>query len=101
MTQRICFVGHTHLLELIRYGNDSFQREPLSEGVTRLANDWQYIVNIGSVGQPRDGNHDAKYVIYDTQAMTIELRLIAYDINAVVRKIKAAGLPEANALRLM
>jgi diadenosine tetraphosphatase ApaH/serine/threonine PP2A family protein phosphatase len=100
MTEKICFIGHTHLLEIIHYDGQRLSRSPLSEGITRLSSDHQYIVNIGSVGQPRDGNHDAKYVIFDTEQLTVDLRYIAYDIEAVMQKIRAAGLPGVHAERL-
>jgi predicted phosphodiesterase len=100
MPENVCFIGHTHLLEIIEFGGQRLSRAPLPKGITRLSSDRRYIINIGSVGQPRDGNHDAKYVIYDTENLTVELRFIAYDIDAVVRKIIAAGLPEVHAKRL-
>jgi diadenosine tetraphosphatase ApaH/serine/threonine PP2A family protein phosphatase len=100
MPEKICFIGHTHLLEIIDYDDPELLRAPLHKGITQLSSDSQYIVNIGSVGQPRDGNHDAKYVIYDTENLTVELRHIVYDIQAVMKKIRAAGLPEIHAERL-
>lgn len=101
MPQRLCFVGHTHLLELISQNGSGFHRHPLPKGSTRLTGGHHHIINIGSVGQPRDGNHDAKYVIHDTDQMTVELRYVPYDIEAVVGKMKAAGLSEALAHRLL
>lgn len=100
MAEKVCFIGHTHLLEIIDFSSRGLLRAPLSEGITQLSSDRQYIVNVGSVGQPRDGNHDAKYVIYDTEQLTVELRHIAYDIDAVIKKIRLAGLPEVHAERL-
>jgi predicted phosphodiesterase len=100
MAEKICFIGHTHLLEIIDYDGQKLLRTPLLQGITQLLPDHHYIVNIGSVGQPRDGNHDAKYVIYDTEKLTLELRYIVYDIHAVMEKIRAAGLPEVHAERL-
>jgi predicted phosphodiesterase len=100
MKENLCFIGHTHLLEIIDFDGQNLSRSPLLKGITRLSSDRKYIVNIGSVGQPRDGNHDAKYVIYDTEKLTVELRYIAYDIQAVMQKIRAAGLPEIHAERL-
>jgi len=58
------------------------------------------IINIGSVGQPRDSNNNAKYVIWDSAQDTLEVRFIPYDVAAVVKKIKAAGLPKEHAERL-
>ena len=53
----------------------------------------KYFVNVGAVGQPRDNNPKAAYVIYDLDARTVELRRCPYDIATVRRKIKEAGLP--------
>jgi hypothetical protein len=55
---------------------------------------------VGSVGQPRDGNNNAKYVVFDAARYALELRYIPYDVETVVRKILAAGLPESHATRL-
>jgi len=60
----------------------------------------KYFVNVGAVGQPRDNNPRAAYVIYDLDAGTIELRRLEYDIPTTQRKILAAGLPERLAERL-
>jgi diadenosine tetraphosphatase ApaH/serine/threonine PP2A family protein phosphatase len=57
-------------------------------------------VNVGSIGQPRDGNPKAAYVIYDMAQQTIELRRLDYDIATAQKKIRAAGLPERLAARL-
>ena len=98
--QRLCFIGHTHTLEIIGYDGNSMEYSDLPEGLTNLAGDKKYIINIGSVGQPRDTNNDAKYVIWDSSADTIDVRFISYDIAAVVQKIKDAGLPAEHAQRL-
>ena len=98
--QRLCFIGHTHTLEIIGYDGKSMKYSDLPEGVTDLQEDMKYIINIGSVGQPRDTSNDAKYVIWDSSADTLDVRFISYDIAAVVQKIKDAGLPAAHAERL-
>ena len=100
MAERLCFVGHTHTLEITGYDGRHIQSEDLTEGVTRLDAEKKYIINIGSVGQPRDDSNNAKYVIWDSSADTIEVKFIPYDIAAVVRKIQEAGLPEEHAQRL-
>jgi predicted phosphodiesterase len=98
--ETICFVGHTHMLEMIGYEEQHLQHEPFTRGVNGLSVGKKYIINIGSVGQPRDGDNRAKYAIWDSRYHSIELRFIPYDIAAVVAKIRAAGLPEEHALRL-
>ena len=60
----------------------------------------KYFVNVGSVGQSRDGVAKATYVIYDLDEGSIELRRLDYDIAATQAKIRAAGLPERLAERL-
>ena len=99
--ERISFIGHTHSLEFIVYDGSEIAYNDLTEGLLKLEKDKKYFINIGSVGQPRDNSsNDAKYVIYDSTADTIDVRFISYDIAAVVRKIKDAGLPEEHANRL-
>jgi len=98
--ERLSFIGHTHTLEMISYDGQSMEYSDLPRGLTKLQADKKYIINIGSVGQPRDTSNDAKYVIWDSSADTIDVRFIAYDIAAVVQKIKDAGLPESHANRL-
>ncbi|MCU0539189.1 MAG: metallophosphatase family protein [Desulfobacterales bacterium] len=98
---RICFVGHTHLLDLIGSDGKDLTDHPLTEGTTPLDPSRRYFVNIGSVGQPRDGDPRAKYVIWDPGAHTIEVRCVPYDAPAAAAKIIAAGLPEAHARRLL
>jgi len=100
MAERLCFIGHTHTLEIIGYDGDDIKYEELPEGVTHLDAEKKYIINIGSVGQPRDSNNNAKYVIWDSSEDTIDVRFIPYDIASVVQKIQAAGLPEEHAARL-
>jgi predicted phosphodiesterase len=99
-TEWIVFVGHTHNLKLIRFDGQTVARNPLRQGILPLNAQNRYIVNIGSVGQPRDGNNAAKYVIVDTLALSLEVRFVPYDIAAVYRKIIDAGLPKSHAERL-
>ena len=98
--ERLSFIGHTHTLEIIGYDGKKMVCDDLTEGVINLDRDKKYIINIGSVGQPRDTNNDAKYVIWDSSADTVDVRFISYDIAAVVKKIVDAGLPEEHANRL-
>ena len=98
--QRINFIGHTHTLERISYDGNRMDYSDLFQGISTLEADKKYIINIGSVGQPRDTSNDAKYVIWDASADAIEVRFVSYDIAAVVQKIKDAGLPESHANRL-
>ena len=100
MDEQICFVGHTHELVLIEFDGHGLTRTPLQKGITSLQQNNQYIVNVGSVGQPRDGNNCAKYVVWDSAKNCIEIRYVAYDIAAVAAGIKARGMPQSHANRL-
>jgi predicted phosphodiesterase len=100
LEERICFIGHTHDLALVRFNGKLVERLPLDCGIAELDPDHKYIINIGSVGQPRDGNNNAKYVIWEPDANRIEVRFVPYDIASVVAKIEAAGLPEVHGRRL-
>ncbi len=94
---QVCFFGHTHVPV-------AFIRDTGVRGGTyskfRVEAGKKYFVNVGSVGQPRDGDPRAAYVIYDLPQQTIELRRLEYDIPTAQRKIRAAGLPERLAERL-
>jgi predicted phosphodiesterase len=96
----IVFVGHTHNLKLISYDGLTVVQKRLRQEIVSLSEQNRYIVNAGSVGQPRDGNNNAKYVILDTLAHSLEVRFVPYDIAAVYQKIINAGLPKSHAERL-
>lgn len=93
----VCFFGHTHVPV-------AFIRDSMVRGGTyskfKVEPGRKYFVNVGSVGQPRDGNPHAAYVIYDLNEGSIELRRIMYDIPKAQEKIRNAGLPERLADRL-
>ena len=100
LEQELCFVGHTHDLELIAYDGRGIRHMSLAEGEFFLHEGWKYLVNAGSVGQPRDGDNHAKYLIWDTQSRHLTVRFLRYDIARTVAKILALGLPRINADRL-
>lgn len=94
---QVCFFGHTHVPV-------AFMRDSVVRGGTysrfKVDPSKKYFVNVGAVGQPRDNNPKAAYVIYDMDEGTIELRRLDYDIAGAQAKIRAAGLPERLAERL-
>src|SRR5579859_5005003 len=93
----VCFFGHTHVPV-------AFIRDTVVKGGTyskfKVEPGRKYFINVGSVGQPRDNNPKAAYVIYDMDEATIELRRLDYDIAAAQKKILDAGLPPRLAERL-
>lgn len=93
----LCFHGHTHTPLVFEKGATV---RCLPADRTRIAQGRKYFVNVGSVGQPRDGNPDASYAVYDASARTIEFYRVPYDVAAAQEKIRRAGLPERLAARL-
>jgi diadenosine tetraphosphatase ApaH/serine/threonine PP2A family protein phosphatase len=98
-TPALCFFGHTHVPRAFVQEEDG--------GVSSLLVDFlpiepgkKYFINVGSVGQPRDGDWHAAYCIYDTEQQTVELRRIEYDIDTAQDKVVDAGLPQSLADRL-
>ena len=100
MPENICFVGHTHDLNLITCRGTNLESRPLKKGRTCISMEDTHIITVGSVGQPRDSNNNAKYVIWDTDKKSIEVRYVPYDISDTADKIIAAGLPQTHANRL-
>lgn len=97
---RTVFVGHTHELVLARWDGKTSERQEISEGFYDLDPEAKHIVNIGSVGQPRDGDNRAKYVLFDPVRRQIQVRCIPYDIKVTADAILALGFPEQYARRL-
>jgi predicted phosphodiesterase len=96
-SRQVCLFGHTHLpmaaaltpdrmLEVIFHG-------PRDRQSVRFEHSWKYLVNPGSVGQPRDGDPRASYAVLDTDAREIEVSRIAYPVQQANDRIVAAGLP--------
>ena len=93
----VCFFGHTHVpLAFIK--EDTIEKRFYN--TLHIQPGKQYLINVGSVGQPRDRNPEAAYVIYDLEARTITMRRVEYDIKSTQKKVRKAGLPFRNALRL-
>jgi len=99
----LCFIGHTHVAEcFLRRGKSRFceHMSLLTGGEIVLDSSPRYLVNCGSVGQPRDGNPAASYGIWEVEARLLEMRRVEYDVAAVQRKMRQAGLPPFLADRL-
>ncbi len=98
MDRPICFVGHTHAPNIIIQKEDETQCiETLKVNIDPQ---WKYIVNVGSVGQPRDRNPMAACSIYDTDTHVVEVKRVSYDIPTAQEKILKVGLPASLAERL-
>ena len=94
----LCFHGHTHCPMIYEKQIGAVYRIDAQD--FRLPVGRKYFVNVGSVGQPRDGDPRAAYVLYDPMARTIRFRRVEYDVAAAQAKVREAGLPERLAERL-
>ncbi len=91
--KQICFIGHSHSPVIIKkfdnkhcFIHDDSQSE--------IEKEFKYIINIGSVGQPRDGSNQACYLIYDTKEKMVTLKRLPYDFQKTQAKMKKKGLPQ-------
>lgn len=96
---KICFVGHSHVPGIFVQEKNKIRY--LEEGFIEIKPDYKYIVNAGSVGQPRDGNPQAAYCVYDTEKKGVWIKRVSYDVGTARDKIVEAGLPELLGDRLL
>jgi diadenosine tetraphosphatase ApaH/serine/threonine PP2A family protein phosphatase len=89
-TTNLCFIGHTHVPAVI---NEDLTIGALKSGI-------RCIVNVGSVGQPRDGNPESAFGLFDTDTTQYSLKRVPYDIQRTADRIVSEGLPEYLAKRL-
>jgi diadenosine tetraphosphatase ApaH/serine/threonine PP2A family protein phosphatase len=103
MERPLCLYGHTHLPAIFRRVDAHYEGappDPDHEVVLPLQRGASYLVNVGSVGQPRDGDPRAGYGVLDADARELRLYRVTYPVDAAQRKIIAAGLPMSLANRL-
>jgi len=98
--RQLFFVGHTHQLKLVYLKAGRVIRDYLGEGVRMLSRDQKYLLNCGSVGQPRDRDGRAKYLIWDSGKGSVEVRAVRYDAEKTAEKIIRRGFPISFADRL-
>ena len=97
----ILFFGHTHRACIYAEWEGSTVEMPTESGAeVALRDDARYLVNPGSVGQPRDRDPRAGYALFDPDENRLALFRVPYDIREAQIKIVKAGLPEMNAARL-
>ena len=89
-SERICFIGHSHIPVIFsEHGK-----------VPAISGSGRFIVNVGSIGQPRDANPNLSFGIFDTESWSYQNIRSGYDVEAAAEKIRKAGLPRALADRL-
>jgi predicted phosphodiesterase len=98
---RLCLYGHTHIPAAL-----AFDGSVLDYGVLKgdqtidWRYDWRYLINVGSVGQPRDGDPRAAYGVVDSEQGTIDVVRVTYPVEQAQARIIDAGLPDVLAQRL-
>ena len=95
-TDSICFISHTHVSAV--FLSDGMVLPP--QGRLSVGSSSKYMINCGSVGQPRDGDPRACYVTYDDYENAVTFQRVQYDIKTAQEKIRGASLPEVLAARL-
>jgi diadenosine tetraphosphatase ApaH/serine/threonine PP2A family protein phosphatase len=96
MTKPVCFIGHSHVPLFIALKKDGNYdgRVLVDEEEVLIENYEKVIINVGGVGQPRDGDPRASYGIYDSKTKIFTLHRVEYNIEQVQEKMKIAGLPQ-------
>lgn len=98
MKKPLLFVAHSHMPVIFFMSKGRLRHSFTSHLI--IEEEVDYIINVGSVGQPRDGDPRASYVIYDDEKKEIFFFRVDYPIEIAQTKIRAAGLPEIEAARL-
>ncbi len=98
--QQVAFVGHSHLPAFFcKRADDTISQRYITE--SELDPDSRYIINVGSVGQPRDHDPRACYVTVDTKNNIIRYHRVEYDISKAIASIDSHGLPQILGERLL
>lgn len=101
MDTSIGFFGHTHFPVIYLLRNEKIDIVPLNEDTKiKLDPNTRYLLNPGSIGQPRDKNPKPSFIVYDSSKKEIQFSRFSYNIKETQRKIREAGLPEILASRL-
>jgi diadenosine tetraphosphatase ApaH/serine/threonine PP2A family protein phosphatase len=100
-THRVCLIGHSHVaLSFSRLPGEAASGETREEGDELDLEQGEWLVNPGSVGQPRDGDPRAAWLDLDLDSKTAIFHRVEYDIDAAAAAIRAAKLPDSLAERL-
>lgn len=101
MIRPVCFVGHTHVpVALLRLDDDPNRTAFTSDDLVELSQVNKALINVGSVGQPRDDDPRAACAVFDTIADTVSIKRLNYDVELESARIRRAGLPAVLASRL-
>jgi diadenosine tetraphosphatase ApaH/serine/threonine PP2A family protein phosphatase len=94
LEERLCFIGHSHqpvFFEQDEQGHVAYDRK--AEISLTIREKCKYIINVGSVGQPRDGNPETSFALYDSKKHRVEVKRLPYNFSETQRKMAEANLP--------
>jgi predicted phosphodiesterase len=101
METSIGFFGHTHFPIIYYMRNEKLDIVPLTDSTRiKLDANTRYLINPGSIGQPRDKNPASSFIVFDSLKMEIQFTRFTYEVSKTQKKIREAGLPELLASRL-
>lgn len=89
---QVCLIGHSHRPVIVEKHGDKRAVQRREETMV-LDPDCRYIINVGSVGQPRDGDPRACYMVYDSETDEISYRRVEYDLASAQAKMREANMP--------
>ena len=101
MDTSLGFFGHTHFPIMYLLRNERIDTVPLTFNTKiKLDPNTKYLINPGSIGQPRDKNPNPSFIIFDSQKKEITFQRFTYDVKCTQKKTREFGLPEILASRL-
>ena len=92
-TDKVCFIGHSHVAVVYSYEDGEFPTIE-SAKTLRLFDGFRFIINVGSVGQPRDRDPRASFAVYNEESKKFELQRIEYDVSSTQNAMKERDLPQ-------
>jgi diadenosine tetraphosphatase ApaH/serine/threonine PP2A family protein phosphatase len=101
MTRPVCFVGHSHIpLTVMRFEDEPERTAYTYDSTVDLSETVKALINVGSVGQPRDENPHTAYALFDAQRRSASVLRVPYDVETEIARISRAGLPRVLGERL-
>jgi len=91
--QQVCVIGHSHRPTIIKKFRAN-RSEAVPHDFARIDDDYRYLVNIGSVGQPRDNDPRSSYMIFDTETRIVSIKRVEYDYQKTQKKMRKVKLPQ-------
>jgi len=90
--QQVCVIGHSHRPAIFKKYKTN-RCELAAHDFVKIDDDYRYIINIGSIGQPRDGDPRASYMIYDSDDQIMSIKRVEYDYEKTQERMRKADLP--------